>query len=108
MTHAEFANNLRELATFIESHPELPVAGDYAQAEAFPDCSIQNPELLALIRSQLGDGHYVIPLGENAPNLLKVGKAFGPIKLNYFLRMSHVLPKRTVTVEESYIPEVSQ
>lgn len=98
LTHDGFAANLRELADFIEAHPDIPMPVGEINIHVY----VFTAEHLAEIARALGRAEK-----DHSGDYLHLVKPFGPIRLRYFTDRAKVC-RRVVTgvrhVAETLLP----
>ena len=83
MTHAEYADGLRQVADFLEAHPEIELP------ESTLNCyRLYNKEAVAVTARALSSGGRCAKVYEESIVLLK--RVFGPIELCYLGSRSNV------------------
>ncbi len=97
MTHSEYAAGLRQVAEFIEAHPEIPLPGATLTSYALHD-----KKVVALTARALGQGGRCKKVYEDS--ILRLKREFGPIELEYLGLRSNVCER--VKVGERLVPEM--
>src|ERR1700677_1523783 len=100
MTHAEYADGLRQIAAFLESHPEIELP------EPTMNCyRLYNKEKLAVTAQALSRGGRCEKIFTDT--LVELQRSFGPILLNYVGTRSSCCEQVKVgtrVVPEQYVP----
>lgn len=100
MTHSEYANGLRQVAEFIESHTEIPLPS------ATLSCyNLTNKRVAALTARALGQGGRCNKIYDDS--ILRLKREFGAIELEYIGMRYNVCEQIKVgtrVVPERYVP----
>lgn len=100
MTHEEYAEGLREVASFIESHPEIPLPSDTLTCY-----SLTNKKIAAVTARALSQGGRCDKVYEDS--LLRLKRTFGAIEVEYLGMRQNVCEQVKVgtrVVPERYVP----
>ena len=100
MTHAEYAEGLRQVADFVESHPEIPIP------EATINCYGMNDKKCAekVARALSNGGRCDKIFG---PTFMRLERVFGAVKIQYIGLRENVCERVRVgtrVVPERYVP----
>lgn len=100
MTHTEYAEGLRQVAAFVESHPEIPIP------EATISCyRMSDKKIAALVARVLSNGGRCDKVFE--PAIIRLERIFGAVKLQYIGLRENVCEQVRVgtrLVPERYVP----
>ena len=100
MTNAEYANGLRQIANFLESHPEIPLPTNTLSCYA-----MTNKKIAGLVARALSDGGRCEKIFEDS--ILRLKRNFGEIELEYIGMRENVCEQVRVgtrVVPERYVP----